>query len=357
MSSVVAADLQRDEILRRTSDAFDITVVLPRTASLAPQLQQALDREAKDIAQTFSEQAEKDHRELSGQSAMNLAPYILRIDYQPAFVSRDAISLLKVMETYTGGAHGNVIYRGMNYDLRRKAEISASELFGIGSSADTGAALKDLTDRVRAGVKAQKQAKLGKDYDPRHDDFWLDSFVLPLETMTFVPSSQPGKIGGLAFHLGPYVVGPFSEGAYHVVVPARDLAPLLTPAWRKRFGGNPVMPFRVEDPAGGMGHFALLDTPEPGASTRSPLQLTGELPDYFYRNGKVALAVLGDDGRVIAKGDVSVDRRRRPSGTAYGMLPFRGSIALPAGATGKVTVRLGTLPKTAISFPLIVTGS
>jgi hypothetical protein len=53
-------------------------------------------------------------------------------------------------------------------------------------------------------------------------------------------SDEAGKIGGVVVLFSPYEVGSFAEGSYEILIPAADLAPVLTPAWKDRFGGTPL---------------------------------------------------------------------------------------------------------------------
>ena len=53
------------------------------------------------------------------------------------------------------------------------------------------------------------------------------------------PSQTPGRAGGLEFLIGPYIVGPFAEGAYQIVVPQTAFRGLLNPAFAGEFAGAP----------------------------------------------------------------------------------------------------------------------
>ncbi|MFN4025796.1 MAG: RsiV family protein, partial [Hyphomonas sp.] len=60
-------------------------------------------------------------------------------------------------------------------------------------------------------------------------------------SFVFEPSTEAGKVGGITVMFSPYDIGSYAEGAYEVTLSAAELAPILTEAWRPRFGGEPVV--------------------------------------------------------------------------------------------------------------------
>jgi hypothetical protein len=65
---------------------------------------------------------------------------------------------------------------------------------------------------------------------------WSQAVLVP------APSTIPDKIGGLTVLIDPYVVGPYAEGDYEVVVPLSAFRALLAPTYAAAFGGAPKSP-------------------------------------------------------------------------------------------------------------------
>jgi hypothetical protein len=57
--------------------------------------------------------------------------------------------------------------------------------------------------------------------------------------LVLAPSTMPGKIGGLTVLIDPYVVGPYSEGDYEVVVPASAFQACWPPPMPARSAARP----------------------------------------------------------------------------------------------------------------------
>src|SRR5690606_24713089 len=115
--------------------------------------------------------------------------------------------------------------------LRR--EIGAAQLFRRGV---------DLSPLDQALCEAVNAAKRERVPDAEPVTLGGGSFACPRAADTpfvLVPSSVGGKAGGLRFLISPYIVGPWAEGGYEVVVPQTAFRSLLAPAYADEFAGQP----------------------------------------------------------------------------------------------------------------------
>jgi hypothetical protein len=118
------------------------------------------------------------------------------------------------------------------WDAAARKMLEPGALFVAGGDAAIQKALCE-------GLKAAKAERMpGEDLS---DDSWAcpewrkSRFVL-------VPSTEPGKLGGLTFLFDPYEVGSYAEGDYEVTLPWTVFKAVLAPTWAGEFGGAPKVP-------------------------------------------------------------------------------------------------------------------
>jgi hypothetical protein len=130
---------------------------------------------------------------------------------------------------FTGGAHPNHGSIALLWNPASGQETPLTELFRPD-------ALQGPLDRALCrAIRNTKAAHEGAIFDPAEwpCPHWADSrFVL-------VPSTTPGRIGGLDFLFDPYAIGPYVEGDYQVIVPQEAFHEALAPAWADQFAGAP----------------------------------------------------------------------------------------------------------------------
>lgn len=158
-----------------------------------------------------------------------------RIDQQLMFRSDDLTSILREDFAYADGGHGTTWLIPVNWNAGTQDLIAIQDLFGERGD--------PRYDRLAAIVR-----------DHVLDDHWggqadgwesaIDAIVRPdpdyLSVYTFVPSTVPGKAGGLAWHFAPYDVAPGSDGIVTVTVPLAEIDEMISPAMRGYFAGQPA---------------------------------------------------------------------------------------------------------------------
>lgn len=152
------------------------------------------------------------------------------------FDSGDLLSVLRHDRAYGDGGE-SVWLVPVNWDVRAGRLIPIEAVFGAPES--HAASYAGLAKILRA---ATVQQVWGGNPGPWRDEITTEVQPDPawLSTFTFVPSTLPGKIGGIAWHFAPEVIAPAGRGTVSVTLPQAALRDLVVSAWRDRFGGQPA---------------------------------------------------------------------------------------------------------------------
>lgn len=165
----------------------------------------------------------------------------MEIGYDSPFATDRLFSLQGGDWFYEGGAHGIPGMRTVLWDKFRQRLMEPKALFRRG--ADMTALDRALCDAVNAAKRKRAAEEPGAP-SPEHLTFtaaengpgWACPAALDLP-FALSPGTVPGKAGGLIFLIGPYIIGPYSEGGYGVAVPLDAFQPLLSPDWADQFAG------------------------------------------------------------------------------------------------------------------------
>ena len=143
------------------------------------------------------------------------------------------LSLSADVATYTGGAHGNYTVRSLVWDKENERSVDAVALF------ESPAALeKALGDRFCEGLDRERAERRGTPVAEESDEMF-DQCPEIGELEVLVGSSNRRAFNRLTLYAGPYVAGPYSEGAYEVNLPV-DAAVLaaVRPEYREAFAAR-----------------------------------------------------------------------------------------------------------------------
>jgi hypothetical protein len=227
------------------SDAASVSSELdPAILAFDPELAYRLWKDAKSSLDEMMAQASGDQAMAAEDAATSgepswFRPYTMEISSKATLVLDDLISIEHFIAQYTGGAHGNYFMGG---DIYRKGEpepVKLAEMIadepGFSALVVKGLVEEKIKRGYEEGERAVIASELGDLLVPSADypDVFGGHVVLQA-------SDEAGKIGGVVVLFSPYEVGSFAEGSYEILIPAADLAPVLTPAWKDRFGGTPL---------------------------------------------------------------------------------------------------------------------
>ncbi len=209
----------------------EVRLTLPVALRSQPDLHARLYAASVRDLRAFAEGAQADRTEAGGDEG--LPPYDKTIEITPGAETAKLFSLMRTASEFTGGAHPNAVFSAVLWDKALKREISAADLFT--KPADMTA----LDQALCAAINAEKRRR-----DPAAQTVSLTGsgdWKCPRAAETpfvLATGTEPGKAGGLTFLVGPYVVGPYSDGSYEVSVPFSAFRALVAPAYAGEFGGT-----------------------------------------------------------------------------------------------------------------------
>ena len=219
-----------------SKNAFaNVKLTLPEAVKGQPELHKALyDASVKDL-QTFVEGAQADRTEAGGDGG--LPPYEKQVTFDTPVDTGKLFGLTTSAYEFTGGAHGNTAYSTVLWDKALKRRIDLNALLRPG--ADRAALDRMLCAALNVEKKVRDpQAAVLTLGEPKPGSYWSCP-GLAETAVGLAPSTTPGKAGGLTFLIGPYVAGPYAEGAYRIDLPQAQIRALLNPAYADEFAGAP----------------------------------------------------------------------------------------------------------------------
>jgi hypothetical protein len=225
-----SAAMARPLTFDQSDEAAKVALRLPAEIASHPALHALLyDRETAGL-KTFAAKAQADRKASDGKFPWR--PYARQSQWFLAADSAPLVGLRALWFEDTGGAHPNHGGSSLIWDNVAKRDIQPSALFR--PEADMSVLDKAICDAV-AQAKTHREGAT-----PLNAMFscpkWNQTVLVP------TPSTSPGKIGGLTVLIDPYVVGPYAEGDYEIVVPVSAFQALLAPAYASAFGGAPRSP-------------------------------------------------------------------------------------------------------------------
>ncbi len=207
-----------------------VKLTLPEAIKTQPQLHTALYAEEVQTLRQFVEGAQGEQAEAGFDEER--PPYEKTIAITAAGETGALLSLKRVDFDYSGGAHPNTITTGILWDKTAKAQVPGTALFRVGA---------DMTVLDRALCAALNTAKKARSPASAPVTLTGSDWSCPRASATpfvLTGGSVPGKAAGLTFLVGPYQIGPYSDGAYEIALPASAFQSLLATAWAGEFAGN-----------------------------------------------------------------------------------------------------------------------
>lgn len=216
----------------------------PAILAFDPELAYRLWKDAKSSLDEMMAQAAGDQAMAAEDAAASgdpswFRPYTMEISSKATLVLDDLISIEHFIAQYTGGAHGNYFMGGGIYRKGETVPVKLSEIIADEAGFRARVVRGLVAEKISRGWEESEQAvissELGELLTPTTDypDVFDGKVVLQ-------GSDRAGVIGGVVVVFSPYDVGSFAEGSYEVLISAADLQPVLTPAWKDRFGGTPL---------------------------------------------------------------------------------------------------------------------
>lgn len=128
----------------------------------------------------------------------------------------DYLSLSAQTDTYTGGAHGIYGLQSLVWDKKAGKALDGVELFRSPAALETA-----LGPRLCEALNAEREKKRGEPVEAAGagEDFGFDDCQHVADATVLVGSSTGKAFDRIGIWYGPYVAGPYAEGAYELNFP------------------------------------------------------------------------------------------------------------------------------------------
>lgn len=227
----------------RTNADAEVELTIPDAVKAFPDLYRKLHDEGVARLGDFARNAATGRAELTDPGEPAPAPWGMMIGYSDPVETDRLFSLQGGAWDYTGGAHGNPSNLSIFWDKAGRRVLPQTVLFRPGADLSVlDRALCDATNaakRERSSGEPNQQPYAPVMLDPPEgSELWSCPKAIQVP-FALAPGDVSGKAGGLIFLLSPYVVGPYAEGGYDVIVPLSAFRDLLSPEWSDQFAGGP----------------------------------------------------------------------------------------------------------------------
>jgi len=143
------------------------------------------------------------------------------------------LSLSNDISTYTGGAHGNYTVNSLVWNKQANRAFDAIELFSSPAALEQA-----FGDRFCKGLNAEREKRRGVPV-PDGSEEMFDQCPKIDELEILVGSTNKRTFNRLTVYAGPYVAGPYAEGAFNVNLPVtREIVEAVKPEYREAFSAR-----------------------------------------------------------------------------------------------------------------------
>lgn len=230
-ASVTPADAAAPMAFESKTPYADVRLSLPEAIKPQTDLHARLYAEEVRLLRQFTEGAQG---ELTEAGADTERPKFEKtVTVSAALETSKLLSLKRVDYDYSGGAHPNTLTSGILWDKALKRRIGLTDL--LRRDADLSLLDQALCSAINAARRARVPDSTSINLGGRHGSSCPRAADTPF---VLAPGTLPGKAAGLVFLIGPYQVGPRTEGAYEIALPASGFRSLLAVAYADDFGGQ-----------------------------------------------------------------------------------------------------------------------
>ena len=206
-------------MVEEKSDILEFTYGWPAEAAAISALSERFKKELGELRRDALATAKEDKDSRTPEIPFN-GHYLSKV-WTVHGNSPRLLSLAAEVASFTGGAHGNVVYNTVLWDRKAGRPIEVAALF-----TDAAAAFKAMTSFYCTELDKQRAEKRGEPLPLQGEDDWMTQ-CRPLAEQTVAPTdtNKDGRFDLLRVMIEPYNSGPYAEGIYEVDIP-------ITPAIR-----------------------------------------------------------------------------------------------------------------------------
>ena len=204
----------------------------PAEAGNIPELAALLDKRLDNTRFELAREAARD-REEARDDGFPFNKYSNSVAWKVVADLPGWLSLSSDLQNYTGGAHGNYGFGAIVWDKEGKRALQSADMFVSAEALD-----KAIGEAFCTDLNAEREKRRG--IPAGNENFSsFDDCVSTSETTIL-----PGSAGGNAFDrigikIGPYVAGPYAEGAYEFTYPVTAaVLEAVKPEYRASFAAR-----------------------------------------------------------------------------------------------------------------------
>ena len=205
-----AAQSAGDFLAEEEGELLGFSYGWPAAAEAVPALRDRLRQEMEAARVEATGYAEEGRRDAAA-SGYDFNPHYFVKTWQLAGRTPRLLSLSASRETYSGGAHGNVGFSGLLWDVEANAAIEAAAVLGP-------EALERLAPRYCEALDAERAERRGEPVRPEAEDSFTTCPALAEQVLVPEDEDGNGRFERIAVLIPPYVAGPYAEGPYPLEV-------------------------------------------------------------------------------------------------------------------------------------------
>src|SRR5690625_3997855 len=144
---------------------------------------------------------------------------------------------LREDRAYGDDPEGSLWLIPVNWDARTGSLIPIQVVFG--ELPENEPAYVAVAHKLREALVQQVWKGVPRNWAQAIEDK-VTADPMALSVFTFIPSTIPDRIGGIAWHFEPETVAPGSKGVISVVIPQEQIRDVMRPEWQELFAGEPT---------------------------------------------------------------------------------------------------------------------
>lgn len=224
-----AASADGARSVKEETDLYQFEQSWPGEVGAIPALAAKLDADGKESRKQLIAEAEEDRR-MAEEGDFPYRAHSYAETWKLVADLPGWLSLTEDFYAYSGGAHGNYGLESLVWDKQEETAMSGAEMF-----ASPAVLQSALGSRMCDALDAERLEKRGTDYVSNGIDEF-DQCPGVDEATVIVGSSNGKTFDRVGIWFGPYVAGPYAEGAYELnfAVDAKVLD-AVKPAYRSAF--------------------------------------------------------------------------------------------------------------------------
>ncbi|OYW46126.1 MAG: hypothetical protein B7Z08_09670 [Sphingomonadales bacterium 32-68-7] len=215
--------------LSEETDEFLFSYAYPAAAGNIPELAALLDRRLEQSRGALVQEA-AEARRAARADGFPYNKHSVETRWEVVTDLPGWLSLSAEIESYGGGAHGNYGFDSLVWDKQGARALPAIDLFASAEALDEA-----IGETMCRALNAERAKRRGEPV-PEGSDDQFDQCVGVAETTVLVGSAGRRKFDRIGVQIGPYVAGPYAEGAFELSFPVnRAVLAAVKPEFRDAF--------------------------------------------------------------------------------------------------------------------------